>query len=71
MVFSYASEAPTVVIPATFNIASHLLDRNLAAGRGNKTAIYEDGRTVTYAELAEMVNRCGNGLIQHPDAQRR
>ena len=62
MVFSYASEAPKIEIPATFNIASHLIDRNLAAGRGDKTAVYEDGRTVTYAELAEMVNRCGNGL---------
>ncbi len=62
MVFSYASEAPVIEVAATFNIASHLVDRNLAAGRGNRVAIYEDGRTVTYAQLAEMVNRCGNGL---------
>jgi benzoate-CoA ligase len=62
MIFSYASEAPTVEIPSTFNIASHLIDRNLAAGRANRTAVYEDGRTLTYAELAEMVNRCGNAL---------
>jgi len=62
MIFSYASEAPPVAIPSSFNIASHLIDRNLAAGRANKTAVYEDGRTLTYAELAEMVNRCGNAL---------
>ena len=62
MIFSYSSEAPTVEIPSSINIASHLIDRNLAAGRANKTAVYEDGRTLTYAELAEMVNRSGNGL---------
>jgi benzoate-CoA ligase len=62
MIFSYANEAPAVHLPNTFNIASHLVDRNVAAGRGNKIAIYEDGRAVTYAQLAEMVNRCGNGL---------
>ena len=62
MVFSYASEAPAVQVPDTFNIATHIVDRNLAAGRGDKVAVYEDGRTVTYAQLAEMVNRCGNGL---------
>ena len=62
MIFSYASEAPTVDVPQMFNIASHLVDRHLEAGRANKTAILEDGRALTYAQLAEMVNRCGNGL---------
>jgi len=62
MIFSYQNEAPAVHVPDTFNIASHLVDRNLEAGRGEKVAVYEDGRTVTYAQLAEMVNRCGNGL---------
>ena len=61
MVFSYASEAPAVQVPDSFNIATHVVDRNLAAGRGDKVAVYEDGRTVTYAQLAEMVNRCGTG----------
>ena len=62
MVFSYSSEAPAVQVPDTFNIATHFVDRNLEAGRGHAVAVQEDGRTVTYAQLAEMVNRCGNGL---------
>ena len=62
MVFSYSSDAPKVQVPDTFNIASYFIDRNLESGRGDKVAIREEGRALTYAQLAEMVNRCGNGL---------
>ncbi|HEY5720347.1 MAG TPA: AMP-binding protein, partial [Gammaproteobacteria bacterium] len=46
-----------------FNVAVPFIDRHLAEGRGAKVAIRETtGREVTYAELAERVNRCGNAL---------
>ncbi len=49
-------------IPERFNAAAHFVDRHLAEGRGARVAI-ECGETrVTYAELAERVNRCGSAL---------
>ncbi|MBI4464915.1 MAG: benzoate-CoA ligase family protein [Acidobacteria bacterium] len=62
MAASHADEVPAVHIPDTFNIASYFIDRNLELGRGKKVALHEDGRQLTYAQLAEMVNRCGNAL---------
>ena len=49
------------------NFADNCLDRNLEAGRGAKAAIVWEGddgqtRTLTYAELAEEVNRLANAL---------
>jgi benzoate-CoA ligase family protein len=49
-------------LPDQFNIASHFIDRNLQVGRGQKTAVYEEGRTTSYEQLAGLVNRCGNAL---------
>lgn len=51
-----------VQVPDTFNIATYCVDNNLAAGRGSKAAIYEDGRELTYRQLGDLVNRCGNAL---------
>ena len=50
--------------PPVFNVAVPFIDRHLAEGRGGKTAIiaHDDDTSVTYAELAERVNRCGNLL---------
>ena len=53
---------PSVTIPEQFNAASAFLDRNLAEGRGAKTAIYYEGNAWTYAQVAELANRVGNGL---------
>lgn len=53
---------PTVTIPEHFNLARSFLDRNLAEGRGDKVAIYYEGQTYSYAQLAELANRTGNGL---------
>ncbi len=48
---------------ATFNVAVPFIDRHLDEGRGGKIAIRTDaGEEVSYAELAEQVNRCGNAL---------
>jgi benzoate-CoA ligase family protein len=53
----------TVTAPAErFNAASLFVDRHLAEGRGRRTAFRHAGRAVTYAELAEQVNRAGNAL---------
>jgi benzoate-CoA ligase len=49
-------------VPPIFNAATYFVDRHLAEGRGAKTAIECGDETVTYAQLAERVNRFGNGL---------
>ncbi|HLI06037.1 MAG TPA: benzoate-CoA ligase family protein [Ktedonobacteraceae bacterium] len=54
---------PSVIVPEQFNVATAFLDRHLAEGRGNKTAIYYEGRGYTYAQVAELANRVGNGLL--------
>lgn len=50
-------------LPARFNVAVPFVDRHLAEGRGAKAAIRTLHETVTYAELAERVNRAGNALL--------
>jgi benzoate-CoA ligase family protein len=52
-----------VRLPARFNVAVPFVDRHLAEGRGGKAAIRTLRETVTYAELAERVNRAGNALL--------
>jgi benzoate-CoA ligase family protein len=46
-----------------FNVAPSFVDRHLAEGRAGKAAIRTARGDVTYAELAERVNRCGNALL--------
>ena len=45
-----------------FNVAVPFIDRHLEEGRAEKVAIRADAGDVTYGELAENVNRCGNAL---------
>ncbi|MGH7006324.1 MAG: AMP-binding protein, partial [Alphaproteobacteria bacterium] len=50
-------------IADSFNAAVPFIDRHVEEGRGAKPVIKTyDGETVTYAQLAERVNRCGNAL---------
>jgi benzoate-CoA ligase len=49
-------------LPEQFNAATFFVDRHLAEGRGPRTAFRFGGRSVTYAEVAESVDRCGNAL---------
>src|SRR5260221_766535 len=51
-----------IVLPNQFSVATAFLDRNLEEGRGSKTAIYFAGDSYTYAQIAELANRVGNGL---------
>jgi benzoate-CoA ligase family protein len=57
-----ALTAAELGVPERFNAAAHFVDRHLAEGRSDKVAIECGAERVTYAQLAERVNRCGNGL---------
>ena len=50
-------------VPRDYNAAHDLIERNLRAGRGAKAAFHADAGSITYAELAERVNRFGGGLL--------
>ena len=50
------------VFAPVFNAAVHFVDRHLDEGRAGKTAIRSVEGDVTYGDLAENVNRCGNLL---------
>ncbi|HZQ63302.1 MAG TPA: benzoate-CoA ligase family protein, partial [Casimicrobiaceae bacterium] len=52
-----------VEIPRAYNAAHDLVERNLAAGRGSKTAFIDDTGSITYGELARRVNRFANALV--------
>src|SRR6185436_1651847 len=49
-------------LPPVFNAASHFVDRHVADGRGGRIAIECGDERVTYAALAERVNRFGSAL---------
>ena len=54
----------TITYPPVFNVAVPFIDRHPDEGRGGKAAIIADDTdtTVSYEQLAERVNRCGNLL---------
>jgi 4-hydroxybenzoate-CoA ligase len=47
---------------ATYNAASDLIDRNIAAGRGDKPAFIDRQRRLTYADLQRDTARAANYL---------
>jgi benzoate-CoA ligase family protein len=49
-------------LPDKLNLAAWFVDRNVEEGRGSRTALIGPGGETTYAELAVLVNRCGNLL---------
>ena len=53
----------TIAFSDRFNTAVPMIDRHLAEGNGGKIAIRNTDGEVTYGELAERVNRCGNALL--------
>jgi benzoate-CoA ligase len=59
----HRSVPPRVHVPRDYNAAHDLIERNLAAGRGDKTAFIDDAGRYTYAELADRVNRAANALL--------
>ncbi|GAC1499339.1 MAG: benzoate-CoA ligase family protein [Ktedonobacteraceae bacterium] len=54
----------TFSLPEQFNAATAFLDHNLLEGRANKTAVYHEEQTYSYAQIAEMANRVGNSLLE-------
>jgi benzoate-CoA ligase len=56
--------AESLGIPATFNVAEHFVDRNVAEGRGADVAIECGDARITYAEVLLNVNRLGSALRQ-------
>lgn len=52
----------TIELPATFNAATHFVDRHIGEGRGEKIAFECGDERVTYRQLFERVNRAGNAL---------
>lgn len=58
-----ASQTPAELeFSPVFNVAVPMIDRHLDDGRGDKIAIRSADEEVTYAILAQNVNRCGNVL---------
>ena len=53
---------PRVSVPRDYNAAFDLIQRNLQAGRGAKTAFIDDAGRYTYNDVAERANRFGNVL---------
>ena len=52
------------VMGREYNAATDLVERNLKAGRGVKTAFVDDaGGSMTYAQLGERVDRAANALL--------
>jgi benzoate-CoA ligase len=49
-------------LPESFNAAAFFVDRHVAEGRGGRAAFRVDGRTVTYAEVADQVARAAGAL---------
>jgi benzoate-CoA ligase family protein len=49
-------------LPETLNLTSFFLDHNLEQGRGDKTAIRFEGRSLSYAFVASQTNRVANLL---------
>ncbi|MDB4940969.1 MAG: Benzoate-CoA ligase [Labilithrix sp.] len=50
--------APRVHVPRQYNAAVDFIDRHVAQGRGDRVAFVEEGRTTTYAGLAELTKKC-------------
>ena len=50
------------VLPQEFNAAVYFVDRNIAEGRGARTAFIHENGSLTYRDLAELTNRTGNAL---------
>jgi benzoate-CoA ligase family protein len=50
-------------LPDRYNLVDHFVDRHSRQGRGDKTAIISGDRRLTYREIAEQVDRVGNGLL--------
>src|SRR3990172_608505 len=51
-------------VPERINMAAVTVDRQVAAGHGDRAAIYYEDQRITYRELQRRVNQCGNALLR-------
>jgi benzoate-CoA ligase len=51
-------------LPERLNAAAVLVDSHLTLGRAEKMALLSGERAISYRQLAEAVNRCGNALLE-------
>lgn len=51
-------------LPGQYNLADHFVDRHIREGRGGKVAIVSGDQRLTYRDVAQQINRVGNGLRQ-------
>lgn len=52
-----------LALPDRYNLVDHFVDRHIREGRAERTAIITGVRQLTYREIAEQINRTGNGLL--------
>ncbi|HAF16004.1 MAG TPA: benzoate-CoA ligase family protein [Blastocatellia bacterium] len=52
----------SIFFPERFNMADYFLYYNLEEGRENKTCLYFENNTYTYADAARLANQVGNAL---------
>ena len=64
VVVDYAARPSTIAFAPVFNVAVSFIDRHVQEGRSRKAAIRTVDGDVSYGELAERVNRCGNVLCE-------
>ena len=55
---------PELQYPERLNCVTEFVDRWVAAGEGDRTAIVSPAETLTYAQLAERINRIANVLTR-------
>lgn len=60
----FVCDLPGLQYPSQMNAAVELLDRNIAAGRGDKTAILSPSESWTYRELYEKSARISHILVE-------
>jgi benzoate-CoA ligase family protein len=51
-------------LPQQFNVAEWFVDRNVAEGRRQRPAFHCEGRSLTYGDVHDLVNRTGNTLLE-------
>jgi 2-aminobenzoate-CoA ligase len=57
-------DLPELLYPDRLNCATEFIDRWVAAGQGERTCLIAPTETLTYAQLAERVNRIANVLTR-------
>ena len=51
-------------IPSRYNVGADLIDRNLRAGRGDRPAIWFEGKTLSYRDVAALVDRVAAAFLR-------